>query len=210
MKFLCIDTCGSTTAVGALGERKAYKCDDGFLKASRALMPMTDETLKEAGISINDVDFISAAVGPGSFTGIRIGVSAARALAYVLKVPLVPINSCELAAYNSRNAAKRSGKEKIMTLLDAGNGYAYAALYGIDGRQLSPIECLSSEELRDFAAKNSDCHIAADGVMSEAFSVTRAVGDGIIDLSAEKYRAGQTVGYADLVPLYVRRSQAES
>ena len=105
MRYLCIDTSGSRTSVGAVnGNKRAYLSDDGFVKASRALMPMIDSALKQVELNIADADFVSVVIGPGSFTGIRIGVSAARALAYALNKPVVSVNSCELAAYNSRKA----------------------------------------------------------------------------------------------------------
>lgn len=206
MKFLCIDTSGSKTSVGVVnGNKRVFTSDDGFVRASRALMPMIDSALKEAETSVKDVDFISVVIGPGSFTGIRIGITTARALAYALNKPIVSVNSCELAAYNSRKA---SGAKKILTALDAGNGFVFAALY--DGEtELAAPKCLTLDEFQALHGEIGDCIVAADKKTAQTLSVTPTDGDGIIDLSEKKFERGETMPYNEADALYVRLSQAE-
>ncbi len=205
MRYLCIDTSGSRTSVGAVnGNKRAYLSDDGFVKASRALMPMIDSALNQVELNIADADFVSVVIGPGSFTGIRIGVSAARALAYALNKPVVSVNSCELAAYNSRKAKDK----KVLTALDAGNGFVFSALY--DGeKEIEAPRCLTLAEFETFRQAAGECEIAADAKMSEILSVPQTGGDGIIDLSEIKFERGETLPFQKADAMYVRLSQAE-
>ena len=201
MKYFCIDTSGALTAVGAVGERKVYRADDGFVRASRALMPMIDSVLAEAGLKPSKADFIGVVIGPGSFTGIRIGVSTARALSYALDIPIVPVNSCELAAYNSRCSGK------VLTVSDAGNGFVYTATYE-DMKELSAPSCIRAGDLDAYRAKVSPDAIAADDMYAKILNVEPTRGDGLIGLCGELFDS-RHCAYSEAVPLYVRRSQAE-
>ncbi|MCI9031569.1 MAG: tRNA (adenosine(37)-N6)-threonylcarbamoyltransferase complex dimerization subunit type 1 TsaB [Clostridia bacterium] len=202
MKYFCIDTSGAEISVGAAGEREVYLSDEGKAKAGRALMPMLDEALGKAGMTVNDAEFIAVVVGPGSFTGLRIGVSAARSLAYALDIPVVPVNSCELAAYNSKCHGK------VLTVSDAGNGYCFVAVYD-GGEELMPPTCIREGELEELSKAQNGCVIAADSKYSERFGTEETKGDGIIRLALEKY-SSRARNYKTIEPLYVRKSQAEA
>ena len=202
MKYFCIDTSGAKISVGAVGEKSVYLSDDGTAKAGKELMPMLDRALKEAGMTAGDADFLAVVIGPGSFTGIRIGVSAARSLAYALNIPVVPVNTCELAAYNSKCHGK------ALSVSDAGNGYCFVALY--DGKkELVPPTCIRETELEDYTRSCGKITLAADKKYAERLNVKEVSGDGILQFALEKY-AERAVSYNDVVPLYVRKSQAEA
>ncbi len=95
---------------------------------SERLMPLLDRMLTESGIEREALDAIAAAAGPGSFTGLRIGVSTARALAQALQIPAVPV--CTLAALA---AAIPVPGALVCPLLDARRNQVYTALYRIGG-----------------------------------------------------------------------------
>ncbi len=202
MKYFCIDTSGAKISMGAAGERAVYLSDDGSVKAGRALMPMLDKALEKAGMSVDDAEFIAVVIGPGSFTGIRIGVSAARSLAYALNIPVVPVNSCELAAYNSKCHGK------VLSVSDAGNGYCFTALYE-NGNELAPPTCIRDSELDEYVRSCGECTLAADKKYAERLGVAETTGDGIIKLALEKY-SSRAQSYGTIEPLYVRKSQAEA
>ena len=204
MKYLCIDTCGAYTAVAAVnGTNKVYDSDPA--RAGGALMPMLDAALGKVSLGINDLDFIAVAVGPGSFTGVRIGVTTARSLAYALSVPVVAVNTCLLAAYNSRNAVRA---DKTVTLSDAGNGYFFAAVYRDLKETLAPC-CLTADECKTLLKEHDGFFVAADEAAAKAFGVEPTSGNGIIEVALEKYLRGETTDYAKIEPLYIRLSQAE-
>jgi tRNA threonylcarbamoyladenosine biosynthesis protein TsaB len=106
------------------------------------LMAVIDGVLGEAGLAYGDLDRIGVTVGPGSFTGIRVGVAAARGLALALDVPAVGVDT--LAAL----AAPEHGKGRaILATLDAKRGEIYAALYGVGGEALVDPRALAPADL---------------------------------------------------------------
>lgn len=211
MKFCCINSASAEIEVAAVGNKHAYLCDNRFVQASRALLPMLEQVTEEAELKLKDVDFISVVVGPGSFTGIRIGLAAARALAYALSKPIVAVNSCELAAYNSMRRAEDGSYESVLAALDAGNGYCYAAVYGESVDEIYfPPACMSFEQLKSFKAEiDEPCVIAADCKLAPLLNSQPVSGDGIIELSLKRFIARGGLPYGSIEPLYIRKSQAE-
>ena len=93
------------------------------MKHSVLLMQAVDETLKKADMTLGDCDFFAAVVGAGSFTGIRIGISAVKGVCLATGKPALPITSFDTVAYNALDG------EKILCLVDALHGYYYACGY---------------------------------------------------------------------------------
>ena len=127
MLILGID---SSTESGALG---LYRQEEGIIGEvftclpqthSQRLMPELDHMLKGAHLQVEDLDGIAVTVGPGSFTGIRIGIATARTLAQVLDIPLVGVSTLRLLAENIRYSSS-----VILPLLDARGGRVYAGFY---------------------------------------------------------------------------------
>ena len=224
MKILALET--SAKAVSAAitedGRVLASGYQDTGLTHSRTLMPIVEHLFQNTGLSPESVDAIAVAVGPGSFTGIRIGVSAAKGLAFALDKPAVGVST--LAAM-ARNAAFAGGL--IVCAMDARRQQVYNALFAAeDGvlTRLTPDRAVSladlAEELRgdprpktvvgDGAAMCADfleaagvpCRLAPPHlVMQNAMSVT---------LEAEALAArGGLVSAQDLAPVYLRPPQAE-
>ena len=224
MRILALET--SAKAVSAAitedGRVLASGYQDTGLTHSRTLMPIVEHLFQNTGLSPESVDAIAVAVGPGSFTGIRIGVSAAKGLAFALDKPAVGVST--LAAM-ARNAAFAGGL--IVCAMDARRQQVYNALFAAeDGvlTRLTPDRAVSladlAEELRgdprpktvvgDGAAMCADfleaagvpCRLAPPHlVMQNAMSVA---------LEAEALAAqGGLVSAQDLAPVYLRPPQAE-
>ena len=224
MRILALET--SAKAVSAAitedGRVLASGYQDTGLTHSRTLMPIVEHLFQNTGLSPESVDAIAVAVGPGSFTGIRIGVSAAKGLAFALDKPAVGVST--LAAM-ARNAAFAGGL--IVCAMDARRQQVYNALFAAeDGvlTRLTPDRAVSladlAEELRadprpktvvgDGAAMCADfleaagvpCRLAPPHlVMQNAMSVA---------LEAEGQAArGGLVSAQDLAPVYLRPPQAE-
>jgi len=138
MKYLVIDT-ATEQGIAALCDEKGVigesKLPFGY-KHSKHLLPKIDELFSFWNISPKELDFIAVGIGPGSYTGVRVGVVVGKVLAYSLKIPLVGVSS--LCAY-------APGKEgKFMTLFDARIG----GVYMIEGKKSgNKIEWISSAEL---------------------------------------------------------------
>ena len=137
--LLGIDTATSASAACVLrtdGESFEVVPDAARLAAppahARELMPAVVEVMERAGLEFGDLQAIAVGVGPGMFTGLRIGIATARALASASELPLRPVSS--LAAL----AAGIDGDDVHLPLVDARRGELFGALYGDGGRELWP------------------------------------------------------------------------
>lgn len=137
MKYLTIDTTTKVTAL-ALGEEGKLVAE-GFLHTSKThserLIPMLDQLLNAASWKLQDLDFIGVVRGPGSFTGIRIGIATAQGLAEVLQLPLIGVLSLDALAW-----AGYGRSEAIVPILDARKNEWYTAGYFWDAIRQYP-EC---------------------------------------------------------------------
>ncbi|HEY8910114.1 MAG TPA: tRNA (adenosine(37)-N6)-threonylcarbamoyltransferase complex dimerization subunit type 1 TsaB [Desulfosporosinus sp.] len=126
MKYLTIDTTTKVTAV-ALAE-DGQLVGEGFLHTikthSERIIPMLDQLLTAAAWTLQDLDMIGVVRGPGSFTGIRIGIATAQGLAQVLKLPLIAVVSLDALAW-----AGLGRTEDIVPILDARKNEWYTARY---------------------------------------------------------------------------------
>lgn len=124
MKVLFIDTATSFLRVALVSDDKLvyfYNNDEGH-DMSSMLMPVLDIAFKEAGFKPSDLDKIMAVNGPGSFTGIRVGLTVAKTMAWALKIPVISISSLEVISSGFDSDYNTS-------LINARRGYAYVGSY---------------------------------------------------------------------------------
>ena len=123
MKYLAIDTSSKRLIVIAKGQKTAISdLPDCAMQHSVRLMGEIDRALKEAELTLHECDLLSCVVGPGSFTGIRIGIATVKGLCAAAEKPALAVTSFDCLAY-----AEKSGKK--LCLVDAGHGYYYACPY---------------------------------------------------------------------------------
>ena len=196
MRLLAIDTAAHLCAACILdtetGERGRAVLDIGKGQAER-LMAVIDAALTEAGATHADLDAIVVSVGPGSFTGVRVGVAAARGLALALKIPTVGVTTLEALA---REAAQPG--RPVVAKIEAGRGQAYVAAFSADGVQTFGPAALTLEDadalIRDMAGEP----VVATGRTADIATYAR--------LGAEKLAAG---GQPEKPrPLYLREADA--
>lgn len=144
--FLAIDTSSRYLTVAAVkdGKTSLRHLPDCAMQHSVMLMSEIDKAMNEVGLTPADCDFFAAVTGPGSFTGIRIGVSAAKGFALGADKPLVSITSFELIAYNVTDNI-------FYTVIDAAHGHCYVCGYG-DGGIILPPCYMSCEEIGKLGA----------------------------------------------------------
>ncbi len=188
------------------------------LTHSRTLLPMAEDMLKNAELKLSDVDLIAVAHGPGSFTGIRIGVSTVKGLAWASEKPCVGVSTLEAMAWHGLAAGGY-----ICPVMDARRSQVYNAIFKIEnGRPVRMTEDrpIALDELaKEVAALNAPVFLVGDGaaLCSEYFTA-----HGIPCVMApDNMRwqdawgvamaaADKTPGNADeLLPVYLRLSQAE-
>jgi tRNA threonylcarbamoyl adenosine modification protein YeaZ len=132
MRLLAIDTALEACSVGVIdGERIVTRSANVGRGHAEILMGQVDEAMREAGLAFADLDRIAVIVGPGSFTGLRVGIAAARGFALVTGKSAVGIST--LAAH----AAEARGKPVLATLA-AGRGEIYGQFYAADGSEHGP------------------------------------------------------------------------
>ena len=224
MKILALETSAKavSAAVSENGKILASGYQDTGLTHSRTLMPIVEHILKNTGLTMADMDAVAVAAGPGSFTGIRIGVAAAKGLAFAADKPAVGVST--LAAM-ARNVAFSDGL--VICAMDARRNQVYNALFEAkDGRltRLTEDRAIAladlAEQLRAdprpktvvgdgaklchafLAEAGIPCRVAPPHlVMQNAMSVA---------LEAEDMAAnGQSVSAQALEPVYLRPAQAD-
>ena len=221
MKLLTIDTSTSTCSVSlTIGERVVFECllNSEKTPASR-LLRLIDTALGEAGLGITELDGIGVALGPGSFTGLRIGIATVKGLALAAKKPVAGFSSLAMLAMNIPWAAYQ-----VCPMFDAKKKEIYTAVYSC--REL-PVPVVA------------DCVVSPEDFLEGLDGVTIFVGEGALayrDLivyrlgeralfapsSAQQPRAsygavlargafarGEIIPLAALVPRYIRASEAE-
>ncbi|WP_179214387.1 tRNA (adenosine(37)-N6)-threonylcarbamoyltransferase complex dimerization subunit type 1 TsaB [Aeromonas veronii] len=133
LKILAVDTATEACSAALLvGDKLFSRWEEAPRDHTRKILPMVQAVLEDAGISLSDLDAIAFGRGPGSFTGVRIGISVAQGLAFGAGVPLIGIST--LAAM-AQGAYRRDGAQQVLTAIDARMNEVYFGRYElIDGR----------------------------------------------------------------------------
>ena len=219
MKILAIDT-STTHSSCAVMDNNNIVGDFSInqsMSHNEILLVMVDEMLKKLNIDIEDIDLFVAVTGPGSFTGIRIGVTVVKALAMALNKPIVSVNTLEALAFGVF-----SDKKKI-PLIDARGERVYYGVYeGVNNQNIIPPALLTIDELlEEFSTKGEyvfvgDCvNLYKDRILeNKNFEITPACLNSCISKNAcvigkEKYERGDISDCFNLSPEYVRLSQAQ-
>ncbi len=199
MNVMMIDTAEGTRVLLAVGEKTYY--DENLKNAgAETLMPMIDSLLKRAGIAVGDVDAFGASVGPGSFTGLRVGLTTVRTLCYTLDKPCFAVNNLRLISYNNTG-------DKVIALADAGNRVCYAARFDGD-KELDKTSCMTIDDATALVAEYSDFAVSTDLKLKDRFIGTAGLGEKEMKRAIKEF-GGNLINYAELVPLYVRKAQPE-
>lgn len=156
MKILAIDTSSKNATVSITeNEEKLIELNNNDERThSQKLMPMIEQAFKETNLSLDNINLISCCLGPGSFTGVRIGIATAKAFADSKNIPTVGVNSLEELAYNLNIEGY------VCTLIDAGHGNCYAGFFNIERDTNNALQTINSNliflNLQDENQKISD------------------------------------------------------
>ena len=222
MKILGVDT---STPIGSIalidGDNLIAEHTLDIVQAhSSRLMPAIDSVLKWGNITVNDLDGCAVGIGPGSFTGIRIGVATIKSICYAVDKPIVDVSTLETIAYNLRWS-----KGIICPLLDARRSEIYGAIFEghTQWQRLSEDLCLPIDVFLERIKTDipSDCTInfVGDGLATYGDVVRETLGEQacfadaifnvprgatIAHLGRERLKRGESDSYWTLVPNYVR------
>ena len=131
MKILCCDTSNSTCCAGIYGDGKELGFELSLEKKthSETFMPLVMRVCEKSGLKIADMDALAVTTGPGSFTGIRIGLSAVKGMALAAGLNVIPVSSLKALAMSVENVASDPADTIIVPCFDARNDRVFAAAY---------------------------------------------------------------------------------
>ena len=199
--FLAVDTSGSYLTVVAVKNGKAFSSfiENCAMKQSTLLMSAVDEVLKKADLSLSECDFFASVVGAGSFTGIRIGISAVKGFCSACNKPSLPITSFDVAAYNTVCG-------KILCIVDALHDCYYACGYE-DGEVVYPPAYLTEEEVLALVESGYKLRSCTDAPISQKAALE--IVDPVGGLEKAALALAEKDGFAPLTAVSVRKSSAE-
>lgn len=220
MNLLAVDTAGKTAAVAVLRDDVLLyeAAANNGLTHSETLMPMVDTALKACGLTCADIDLFGVTAGPGSFTGLRIGLAAVKGMALPRQTPCAGVSTLAALAFGM------TGTGTVVGALDARRGQVYWAGFDLTGHErLTPDDAAPVDSLENFvSACKKPLFFVGDGAAlcynrfkdvpgvlpcPQPLQVLR--GAGVALAARRMYEAGRTVPPAALLPDYHRLSQAE-
>ena len=135
MLILACDTSNSTCCAGLYedGKELVFELNNSGRTHSETFMPIVDKIVKESGKSYKDIDAVAVTVGPGSFTGIRIGLSAVKGMCLAMGKPCIPVSSTKALALSVENITAKEEDSVFIPCFDARNNRVFASVRGGDG-----------------------------------------------------------------------------
>ena len=188
---------------------------------AETLVPAIDFVTRQARVELREIGAVAVDVGPGLFTGLRVGVATAKSLAQALRIPVLGVSSLDLLAFAVRHSTRR-----IVAVVDARRGEVFYAFY----RQVpGGVQRLSEPQLgtpqdvaSELVATGEECLLVGDGAARYADELGEAArvevggaahlypsADALVELSHPKALREEFVQPWELSPLYLRRADAE-
>lgn len=212
---LAIDTASDTPTVAACrGDNVAERqVDEGG--RTEQIFRYVDEVLAATGLALQALDCVAVGRGPGSFTGLRVGMAAAQSLAFGASLPVCPVSSLGVLAYG---AARRAGVERVVAALDARMGEVYAG--GYRGRGAA-VECVDADCVMPpgrLEISGTEAFLAAGPGWAAYPELAARFADRIesldpaarpraadlLVLAHAAFQRGESVAPADALPVYLR------
>lgn len=221
MIILSIDTATNVYSI-ALAEDEtvlAEGCGDAGPATSAKIPGEIESLLKSCQLDIKAVDAFAVTVGPGAFTGVRVGIALVKGLAYSTGKPVIPLTSLELLALNAKNS-----EIPVCPMFDARKSEVYTALYGFNGgmKLLRPETAIAPA---DFLAQLAGATLfIGDGAVRYRELIVESLGSCALfaeehlhrpnasagaALVLSRFNTGRTVSCVELAPRYLRLSEAE-
>lgn len=224
MKILAIDTSSKICSVSILEDSTVIieKHNNDEKTHSQKLMPLIDETFQECNLQLNDIDVLACCQGPGSFTGIRIGISTVKAFADVKNIPIIGITSLESLAYNIKNEGL------IASIIDAKNNNVYFSLYENKNNVYTQVYAPTADTIENVISilqnyNSNKITFVGDGSVVHKNLIETNIKDYIFATETQNIQTSISVGIAaynkfhnsnyepqySISPIYLKKSQAE-
>lgn len=190
------------------------------LTHSRTLLPIIDATLNAADVAVADIDFAAVSAGPGSFTGVRIGIATVKGICFTHGIPCIPVSTLDAIAQNMSGFPGH-----VCAVMDARRGQVYTATFSLDGGPMRITEdrAIPMEELAEELPRLGTavwlcgdgaeiCYEKLKGLPNIRMApplLRYQTGYGVARAAAMALAQNQTVKPDDLTPIYLRIPQAE-
>lgn len=199
MNYLAIDTSGEQLTIVIKKDGKIYTHFEQHcgVNHSVSIMPAIEKLASDADFDFKSADFVACVVGAGSFTGIRIGIATAKAIAFAFNLKVLSITSFDCIAYNRPN-------EKILAVIDAKHNGYYVCGYDNCNVTVFP-QYMTREQVTELA---KDYTLASAQPIEDINAKVVSVCEGLV-FAVESKKAMAKTDINSLLPLYVRKSQAE-
>ena len=222
LKILAVDSSAkaASTAIVENGKIIAESFINTQLTHSQTMLPMIENMLKSCNISVGEIDGFAVSVGPGSFTGLRIGISLVKGLAFSTQKKCAPVSTLEALCRNVSSIGR------ICAVMDARCSQVYTATYDYDGEKYTRVtedEAISLIQLEENVKKYEKTVIfVGDGaemcynklkdtcnVLIAAENVRFQRASSVAQVAEDMFKNGAAVSAEELVPSYLRLPQAE-
>jgi tRNA threonylcarbamoyladenosine biosynthesis protein TsaB len=211
-------TGAASAALWRDGETRDEEEAEPGVSAAAALLPAIDRLLRRAGVGVAELTAFAIAIGPGSFTGLRIGVATLKGLAFGSNAPVAAVSTLAVLA---RGAG--AGEGPVVALLDARRGEVYGGAFRSGGEQADPCLPEGVYSAGQLAARlPAGCRVVGEGAPIVLGALRAALGPGlalaqesglrarpVAELGARLLARGAGIPAAMLVPRYLRRAEAE-
>lgn len=224
MNILAVDTSATSASVCVAQENKIIGefLINTSLTHSQTLVPMIEQVVDKIGVSLDSIDAIAVNAGPGSFTGVRIGVAAVKGIAFSRNIPCVSVSTLESMAYNMLDS-----ECIVCAVMDARCSQVYNALFQISNGKVERLvedRALSLADLKlDLQKYSEKVLLVGDGAeitfnylensLRNVFlaSVNNRIqkASSITCVAFEKIRNNETMTASELMPIYLRLPQAQ-
>ncbi len=199
MKTLVIDTCTNRIIVALADNSTIFSFCNEIIdnQMSNIIMTKIEKCFQEAHMEPNDIDRILVAVGPGSYTGIRVGVTIAKTFAWALKKQIIPISSLEVMI------SGYEGEKLLVPYIDARRKACFGAIYD---SKLNPVlkdQYISMDDLANKIGDKEFIYVSDDSLVDSSKPKI-----DIIKL-VNKHASDQGVNQHSLNPVYLKKTEAE-
>jgi tRNA threonylcarbamoyladenosine biosynthesis protein TsaB len=210
MIILAIDTASPVCAACVMHDKKMLAEISEVIGTGHAerLMPMVHEVMSIAAISFSDIGLIAVSIGPGSFTGVRTGLAAAKGFAQALGIPAIGISTLEAIAIEARHLAEN---QPLRVVIDAKRGEVHTQDFAADGSPDGLPVLLSLDDAKGGRGNKLLAGNGASLVDGEAPSLLQTASTASIKIFAEiaALRAANDISSLTLMPLYLRGADAK-
>lgn len=221
MKILTVDTSTNifSVALSADAALLAESVGEPGVASSATIALHVEKVMAQGGVKLDDVDAFAVTIGPGAFTGVRVGISFVKGLALALGRPVIPISSLELLAFNASTSLI-----PVCPMFDARKGEVYAALYafGTTVEELLPEVVAPPQKFVEQLPEG--CLFIGDGALRYADVIRECFSEAALFASAElhvpqasaarqlvhaRLAEGKAISPHAILPRYLRLSEAE-